>query len=402
MTEATPPEATPRSTPAWLHDVLGERAQPVEVAMILAFGVAAGWAIVHALAPTLDLPLWRWILAAAVVGDIAAGCIANFTASTNDFYAARPRNRWVFIAVHVHPLLVAVVLGVPLRPAVFTWLATIGAATLVNVMSGRPQQRVVAAVALASVWLVVTSVRGPGPLLAVDGLFALKVIYAFAVDHGVAPRDREGLALLSHRDRDELVALVAAAFANDPMFVAMLGHLAPAQRPHARAAWVAAVFDMNRILGGAAYGVFDRGRLVGAMILERPLRWGGSLRQLLAVCPFVPVLVRVGARVAVSINGYSRDTRRAAPREPHHYLTMVAVSPTEQGRGIGRRLIEHAVAQAVADGRSRGVALDTELKENVARYQAWGFVAGPTWTVSMPTASVTVTPMLREVRRQSR
>lgn len=56
-------------------------------------------------------------------------------------------------------------------------------------------------------------------------------------------------------------------------------------------------------------------------------------------------------------------------------LENVAVAPTAQGRGVGRRLIEHAEAQAVARGFER-IRLYTHvtMTENQAMYTKLGYV----------------------------
>ena len=88
------------SVPGWLHDVFGERPRLGEVVAILAFGVTSATCLMWVMPAAVEAPLWRWGLAWLVTADIAAGSLANFTASTNDFYAARPVKRRVFLAVH--------------------------------------------------------------------------------------------------------------------------------------------------------------------------------------------------------------------------------------------------------------------------------------------------------------
>ncbi len=177
---------TTRTTPAALREVLGETFEPREVMAMLGFGALLPTVV---LASTdLTAPAgWRVALAAALIGDIAAGCLSNFTASTNGFYAARPRLRWVFIAAHGHLVAVAWAVGWPMTPAVLLWAWTIASASLVNVLAGRASQRFVAgglfAVSLLAplVWTI------PAPMQVVAALFTLKVAYAFAVRHEPAP-----------------------------------------------------------------------------------------------------------------------------------------------------------------------------------------------------------------------
>ncbi len=93
--------------PAWLHDVFGERQNIAELTSTVCFaGVVTALLALEAPAPWETVSPWRMWLALVIIFDVAAGCAANFTRGTNDFYAARPRNRWLFIAIHVHLLAV--------------------------------------------------------------------------------------------------------------------------------------------------------------------------------------------------------------------------------------------------------------------------------------------------------
>ena len=90
------------------------------------------------------------------------------------------------------------------------------------------------------------------------------------------------------------------------------------------------------------------------------------------VMRFMCLLPKLPLRASKLLNDYMRLTRREAPRVPHHYLTMIGVDPSMQGRGIGSRLVR----EVIADARSAGmdaVALDTENADNVGRYKKLGF-----------------------------
>lgn len=168
-----------------LHDVFGERQTLPGIAVTLLFGLGSPALLAGAEADLLGaLPPWRSALALLLVLDIAAGSIANFTRSTNDFYAARPRNRWAFIAVHIHVVAVALLVGSDLAAAIAIWAYTIASAVAVNLLKGSPLQTVAGGVLLATrlcwlpLWPDLT------PFMAVTGaLFMLKVIFSFAVDH---------------------------------------------------------------------------------------------------------------------------------------------------------------------------------------------------------------------------
>ena len=173
--------------PSPLHDVLGERQSRLAIALIAGAALVAVLSVTPALA---EVALWRGILAALLIADIAAGAVANLTNGTNDFYAARPRHRWVFIAVHLHLPVVALLLGLPLVPALIAWAAVIVAAVIVNALAGRGEQRVLAGTLLIVIVCGLTLLPDQQiTLLLVSALFAAKVAYSFAVDHRAEVRD---------------------------------------------------------------------------------------------------------------------------------------------------------------------------------------------------------------------
>lgn len=173
--------------PAPLHEVLGERQRPLAIVLValaaVGVPVALGVAEPHLL--TAVAP-WRIVIAALLVADIAAGAIANLTEGTNDHYAARPAARWVFLAVHLHLPVVALLLDLPLVPALVIWAATIVSAVVVNLLRAHPEHRVVAGTLFLAVAVAAVLQTADRALTVVGILFAFKVAYAFAVDHGRA------------------------------------------------------------------------------------------------------------------------------------------------------------------------------------------------------------------------
>jgi len=174
--------------PKALHEVFGVKQSLVSIVAILGAGSAGAMAfslLYFGERNGLALPgLPRLIAGLLLVFDVAAGSIANFSQGTSDFYAARPRHRRVFIAIHVHLPLAAWLLGFNLLPMLAVWLYTIAAASLVNALAERPEQIFAGGVLLAIGLILVMVLPVPGNaarLLA--ALFLLKVLYAFAVDH---------------------------------------------------------------------------------------------------------------------------------------------------------------------------------------------------------------------------
>ncbi|MBN1236848.1 MAG: hypothetical protein JXB36_00030 [Gammaproteobacteria bacterium] len=170
--------------PLPFHEAFGEKQSLLEIVLVLLFGIG-GTAAMAVLQPDAlsGLSTWRVVLALVLVFDVLAGCLANFTRGTNDYYSARPVARWIFIAVHVHLPLIALLLGTPLTPALIVWGYTIAGALLVNALRQNARQVFVAATLLGTGLLMVQFLRLDTFMTVVAALFLVKVQYGFAVDH---------------------------------------------------------------------------------------------------------------------------------------------------------------------------------------------------------------------------
>ena len=81
------------------------------------------------------------------------------------------------------------------------------------------------------------------------------------------------------------------------------------------------------------------------------------------------------------------------PTEPHWYLPMIGVDPSQQGRGIGSALLTHALAICDRDGLP--AYLESSNPKNVPLYERHGFeVVGTIQAGSSPT----IRAMLRRAR----
>jgi len=177
------------SVPAWLHDVFGETQTVLEVLLIITFGLAMT-AVWLTQSPELaGLPWWKLLLAVLLAFDVFSGCIANFTRGTSNYYARRPRSRLVFIAIHVHLLVFAWLIGADMATAVMLWAGVIASVWVVNALMGHPSQLVTAAVFVCGAMAMVVFVGTGSGFTLVALFFAFKVIFSFGVDHyGAAGR----------------------------------------------------------------------------------------------------------------------------------------------------------------------------------------------------------------------
>lgn len=136
--------------PSFLHDVFGEKQSMASIFSILLFGGALTAALCFLYPELTDsLPAWRSALALLLMFDIFSGCVANFTASTSNFYAARKTNRIVFISIHFHIVLVALLLDTDIWYSIWVWAYTIAGAFIVNALSGKHSQRFIAGLLLS-------------------------------------------------------------------------------------------------------------------------------------------------------------------------------------------------------------------------------------------------------------
>lgn len=183
--------------PSFLHDVFGEK-QPLGFLLaILLFGGLLTVAL-YLLFPELtsDLPVWRSGLALLLIFDIFSGCIANFSPATSNFYAARAMNRIVFIAIHFHIIVVALLLHSNIGYSIAVWAYTIGGAFVINALIGRQSQRFVAGLLLCVGLGCLPLLPEIKPYMLITCLlFILKVLYSFAVDHYDQARSRTGVEL---------------------------------------------------------------------------------------------------------------------------------------------------------------------------------------------------------------
>ncbi len=81
------------------------------------------------------------------------------------------------------------------------------------------------------------------------------------------------------------------------------------------------------------------------------------------------------------------------PTEPHWYLPLIGVDPSQQGNGIGSALMKHALIPCDRDGTI--AYLESSNPRNISLYERHGFeVIGDIQVGSSPT----MRPMLRKPR----
>jgi ribosomal protein S18 acetylase RimI-like enzyme len=91
--------------------------------------------------------------------------------------------------------------------------------------------------------------------------------------------------------------------------------------------------------------------------------------------------------------GVFEEMGKYHPTEPHWYLPLIGVDPSQQGNGIGSALMKHALIPCDRDGTI--AYLESSNPRNISLYERHGFeVIGEIQVGSSPT----MYPMLRKPR----
>jgi ribosomal protein S18 acetylase RimI-like enzyme len=183
----------------------------------------------------------------------------------------------------------------------------------------------------------------------------------------MAGGDALAIAPVGERQRESTARMLAHAFRDNPLNVAVIGSLDPARRLRAnlhgmRASLATAVRD------GETLVATRNGRVVAASIMvppgAYPLPAPGLLRQ--ARC-----LLGQGWGVATRWGEVFDLLAQHHPEAPHWYLGTLGVDPERQRRGIGDALLRAWLERV--DRRPAPAYLETDLARNLRFYARAGF-----------------------------
>ena len=203
------------------------------------------------------------------------------------------------------------------------------------------------------------------------------------------PRRPDTAGGLLAGEREAAVQLLARAFRDNPLNVAVIGSDDPARRQRVNA------HGLRSLLPTA----HAHGRV-------RVRRVGGELAAVLIAAPpaaFPLPAASFARRLRSSLGQGLRVARRWAavfetlaplhPPEPHWYLSTLGVDPRQQRRGLGWALLADWLADVDRDASC--AYLETDRPENVAFYERAGFVvlgetqifSAPVWRMRRPDMS---------------
>jgi ribosomal protein S18 acetylase RimI-like enzyme len=175
------------------------------------------------------------------------------------------------------------------------------------------------------------------------------------------------LALLGAADAAAAAGALARAFADSPVYLAVLANLSPEARGRALVR-VKRGFVSAMAPHGESRVARTGGEVAGVTLITAPggypLSWLDEIRQSVGCATTGPSAI---ARF-LKITAYMR---RRHIVEPHFYLFAIGVEPAQQGRGIGKTLL--AELNARADAAGVPCYLETEKAINVRLYESVGY-----------------------------
>jgi ribosomal protein S18 acetylase RimI-like enzyme len=165
---------------------------------------------------------------------------------------------------------------------------------------------------------------------------------------------------------DQVVEILATAFLNNPLHLVVFGGAGAEQLQQHRTFFAIALEFLS---GGTKVVATEDGRVVGfAHWISSP----GCRPSSEALGSAAPRLVtELGDEIVSRIITWRRVWGEQDPKTPHSHFGPFAVHPNAQGRGFGRRLMEH-YCELVDEAGEAGY-LETERPENLAIYRKAGF-----------------------------
>jgi ribosomal protein S18 acetylase RimI-like enzyme len=164
-----------------------------------------------------------------------------------------------------------------------------------------------------------------------------------------------------------LASLLARAFERDPVYQWLIADDA------GRAARLHSMFELQlRRYSVELWETYTTPGLEGCAIWKPPGDYSLSLpEQLRALPAFAGILGWSRIPRSMKLMAHMDELHARLAPGPHVYLNVLGVEPSQQGRGIGRRLLEPMLVRCDAEGRD--VYLETGNASNVPFYERNGF-----------------------------
>ncbi|RSL31769.1 hypothetical protein D7Z54_19270 [Salibacterium salarium] len=172
--------------PKFFHEILGEFQTKSTLVVIALFVLISGFAIgILSYDEWKGLPLVKQIITWILFLDISGGIVANLTKGTDIFYDRYPRKRWIFIAIHVQPVILSWSMEISIHYGVMICAYTLISAALLNLIRDYSIHNLLAG-SLTGLGLLIAAYLGQEAPFFASTLFIFyifKVLYSFSVFH---------------------------------------------------------------------------------------------------------------------------------------------------------------------------------------------------------------------------
>ena len=189
----------------------------------------------------------------------------------------------------------------------------------------------------------------------------------------------------AEHESDEVVEILANAYLENPLHLVVFGGAGPEQLRQHRTIFAISLELLNT---GTKVVAVDDSQIVG---FAHWISYPGCRPSAEAMESAAPqFLAALGSDVFSRFITWRSAWGEQDPETPHSHFGPFAVHHDAQGRGFGRRLMEHYCE--VVDGAGETSYLETERPENLAIYRRAGFevtaereVLGlPSWFMTRP------------------
>ncbi|MEJ8641316.1 GNAT family N-acetyltransferase [Streptomyces sp. MS1.HAVA.3] len=184
----------------------------------------------------------------------------------------------------------------------------------------------------------------------------------------VLPSTGYGIRCARPAESGAIAALLARAFADDPVMVWMVPDSSGRERRLARYFRLAQRRQRPRA-GGVRLAATGGGQLLAAALWSGPGRWKASAVQELATIPSYAHVF--GVRGLPRAADVQNALHEAHPDAPHWYLPTLGTDPAIQGAGVGSALVREQLAHC--DRLGQRAYLESSKASNVPFYERFGF-----------------------------
>jgi ribosomal protein S18 acetylase RimI-like enzyme len=169
---------------------------------------------------------------------------------------------------------------------------------------------------------------------------------------------------LSRYDVAEAAELLGKSFATNPVSIWLFGEASKDMCKR-----LVAVFElMLEIMPSQSCCIKENGRIASVMRTVPPGLCKPSSGQALRA---IPRLLGAAGTKSLRVLEYLSFLNKLDPKERHWHLSLLAVDPNLQRRGLGSRMVRHLCNQVDLEGER--ICLETNEINNVRFYERHGF-----------------------------